>query len=69
MTEFSRSMAESFKAFEQLEKTEPGFKLHPAFLRVKGLMLAMAGANLPAQKQAKLKQEWDDAERELFGRG
>jgi hypothetical protein len=69
MTNFSRSMVEGFKAFERLEKTEPGFKLHPAFLRVKGLMLAMAEANLSAQEQAKLREEWDDAERELFGRG
>ena len=68
MTKFSRSMVENFKAFEQLEKTEPGFKLHPAFLTVKGLMLAMARANMPPQEQVKLKQEWDDAEREPFGR-
>ena len=69
MTKFSRSMVESFKGFEQLEKTEPGFKLRPAFLRLKGLMLATARAHLPPHDQAKLKQEWDDAERELFGRG
>ena len=69
MTEFSRNTVELFKAFEQLEKTEPGFKRHPAFLRVRDLMLTMARANMPPQEQAKLKQEWDDAERELFGRG
>ncbi len=68
MTAFSRGMVESFKALQQLEKTEPGFKVRPAFLRVKGLMLAMARATMPSQEQAKLEQEWDDAERELFGR-
>ncbi len=69
MTEFSRRMVESFKAFDQMEKIEPGFQLRPAFLRVRGLMLAMARANMPPQEQAKLEQEWDDAEGELFGRG
>jgi hypothetical protein len=51
MTEFSRNTVELFKAFEQLEKTEPGFQLHPAFLRVKGLTLAMARASMPPQEQ------------------
>jgi hypothetical protein len=65
MTEFSRSLVEHFKF---MQKAEPGFRLHPAFSRMKELMLGLASAMSAPQEQKKLEQEWDDAERELFGR-
>jgi hypothetical protein len=64
MTEFSRSLVEYFKS---VQKAEPGFRLHPAFSRVKKLMLGLASTKFAPQAEKKLKQEWDDAERELFG--
>ncbi len=62
------SVVEGFQKVEQLEKTEPGFKLRQHSYGVKGLMMAMAGANLPPQEQGKFKQEWDNAERERKSR-